>query len=161
VSSDNPNIDAAANDLLAQAASLGAAKRVLGSSDSLEAALSLLTEAIAVAEAKSIADKVVVQRVFFASGSSALSREYKAELSKFAKSLKAEGDTAITVTGYADSKAPKGNKELSLKRANEAASYLRSLGVKVSVKTLGLGTTSPLKGNSESTARRVDITIQT
>ena len=161
VSATTPGVSGAATTVLDEAAALEAAKLILGSSTSLDAALSVLVEAIAVQKAKNLSDKKVVQSIFFTTSSAKLDATDKADLKKFAATLKAQGSTAITLTGYADSKEGKSNKSLSLQRANAIASYLQSFGIDVTVKTVGKGSTSPLTGKKASTSMRVDLTIQT
>lgn len=110
-------------------------------------------------------------QVTFASGlmydfdSDALRSEARTNLGELAKSFDKYDGSDILIIGHTDATGSEEyNQNLSERRANSAASYLVSQGVKGSrIRTLGLGETEPVATNEteagQQTNRRIEIAI--
>ena len=107
--------------------------------------------------------------VYFATGSTAISSQHKAELKAIAQKAPSYGNYRISILGFAD---PTGNaaanERLSLRRAGAVSNYLRQTGLiepgrVLSPSAMGEGTTAPGEaapaGNNQ--ARRVVVRVVT
>ena len=112
------------------------------------------------AEVKRVGEGIVIEfkdKVLFGYDQSDLSATAKANLDKLANVLNKYPDTNISILGHTDDKGTDAyNQGLSERRANSAASYLRSQGIASSrVSTRGLGESDPKVAN-DSDANRAD-----
>ncbi|MFL6845703.1 MAG: OmpA family protein [Allosphingosinicella sp.] len=107
--------------------------------------------------------------VYFATGSAAISDQYKAQLRAIAHKAPSHGNYRISILGFAD---PRGNAEanerLSLKRAMAVSTYLRQTGHiqpgrVLSPSAMGEGTAAPeeVMPASDDQARRVVVRVLT
>jgi len=111
--------------------------------------------------------------VFFASGSTSLSKQARQEVSDFvsnptgpvAVAMKANPPRRICVTGHSDNAGPEAaNREFGQRRADAVAKYLVELGVPQDrIATSTLGSSKPLvvtpPNTSETANRRVEIVV--
>lgn len=107
--------------------------------------------------------------VYFATGSAAVSAQYKAELKALAEKAPSYGNYRISILGFAD---PTGNaaanERLSLRRAGAVSNYLRQTGLiepgrVLSPSAMGEGTTAPGEAapTDNNSARRVVVRVVT
>lgn len=104
-------------------------------------------------------------QLLFDFGKTDLKESNKADLQKFAETLKQNPDTDLLIVGHTDDVGSESfNQTLSEKRAAAVSSYLASMDVSYSrLKTQGKGETQPSVSNSteesRSQNRRVEIAI--
>lgn len=107
--------------------------------------------------------------VYFATGSSAIAEQYKAQLRTIAAKAPTHGNYRVSILGFAD---PRGdaaaNERLSLKRAMAVSTYLRQTGKiqpgrVLSPSAMGEGTTAPEEAMpaGDDQARRVLVRVLT
>ncbi|HZI01848.1 MAG TPA: OmpA family protein [Flavisolibacter sp.] len=120
------------------------------------------------AEVKRVGEGIVIEfrdKVLFDYDKSDLGPQARNNLDKLANVLKQYPDTNIEVLGHTDDKGSDAyNQGLSERRANAAATYLRSQGVASSrVSTRGMGESDPKVSNNtdagRSENRRVEFVI--
>lgn len=103
--------------------------------------------------------------ILFATNSSILQPEAKANISKLAVILKKYPDTNILVAGHTDSDGTEQyNQTLSEKRAKSVSDYTMAQGINSSrLSVIGLGETEPIASNDSAEGkklnRRVEIAI--
>jgi outer membrane protein OmpA-like peptidoglycan-associated protein len=105
---------------------------------------------------------VILKNVFFGFDSNLLSEVAKRELQLVYESQKEA--KALTIIGHTDSKGSASyNQGLSERRAAAAGAYIKSLGFKGDLITIGKGESSPIATNETETGRaknrRVEIVI--
>jgi outer membrane protein OmpA-like peptidoglycan-associated protein len=120
------------------------------------------------AEVKRVGEGIVIEfkdKVLFAYDKADLSNQARTNLDKLANVLKQYPDTNIEILGHTDSNGSDSyNQDLSERRANAAATYLRSQGVVNSrVSTRGMGESDPKVTNDTESGRaenrRVEFVI--
>jgi len=120
------------------------------------------------AEVKRVGEGIVIEfkdKVLFGYDRSDLSTQAQANLDKLANVLQKYPDTNIEILGHTDDRGTDAyNQGLSERRANSAASYLRSKGVTSSrISTKGLGESDPKVANdtdaNRAENRRVEFVI--
>lgn len=96
-------------------------------------------------------DSFVPDRVFFDYDSAKLTEEAKASLLLQVKFLKSEkGISNLVIEGHSDERGTQEyNKILGLKRSNAVVSFLKSNGVKVSIKAVSFGKDRPEVAGSD------------
>jgi len=123
---------------------------------------------IAGADVQRVGEGIVVtfdSGILFAFDSDALQSNARANLSELAASLQRHPDTNVLVVGHTDATGSDDyNMNLSYRRANSAAAYLRERGVSSGrVEISGRGETEPIATNDTETGRqenrRVEIAI--
>jgi len=108
---------------------------------------------------------LVLETIFFNSGSPKLTSSMKKTLDKVVKKIKKDYPEAhIEVAGHSDNTPPKkvhkSNQELSEERAELVAKYLIGHGIsKEKISVIGYGDTKPLDSKKLSKNRRVEIVI--
>jgi outer membrane protein OmpA-like peptidoglycan-associated protein len=120
------------------------------------------------AEVKRVGEGIVIEfkdKVLFGYDRSDLNDQARSNLGKLANVLQKYPDTNIEILGHTDDKGTDSyNQGLSERRANSAASYLRTQGVVSSrISTRGLGESDPKVANDTDTNRaenrRVEFVI--
>ena len=120
------------------------------------------------AEVKRVEEGIVIEfkdKVLFGYDRSDLGTQAQANLTKLANVLQKYPDTNIKILGHTDDKGTNAyNQGLSERRANSAASYLRSQGVaSARITTQGLGEDDPKVSNdtdaNRAENRRVEFVI--
>jgi outer membrane protein OmpA-like peptidoglycan-associated protein len=98
---------------------------------------------------------IVLQNVFFSTGSDDLLPASKTELDRLFSWLNTQPDIHILITGHTDNVGnPSFNIDLSLRRANSVAGYLMNKGIDSKrIKTRGLGDSNPIADNSTESGR--------
>ncbi|WP_306839264.1 IPT/TIG domain-containing protein [Catenuloplanes nepalensis] len=109
---------------------------------------------------KPVGNTVTMRSFIFPYQSAKLRPDAKKTLRGLAGSLK--GAKVVTITGYTQtdkkSKAAiRANKKLGKQRANAVRKYLRSLGVNVTIVTVGAGPVNPVDKRKQKRNRRVTI----
>jgi outer membrane protein OmpA-like peptidoglycan-associated protein len=107
-------------------------------------------------------NKVVLNNVFFESGSYELLPCSKAELNKLANYMKEHADLGIEIGGHTDDVGSDvNNQKLSENRANAVVGYLVAQGVTASnLKAKGYGESSPIANNSTEKGRALNRRIE-
>ncbi|WP_321324863.1 OmpA family protein [Thiomicrorhabdus sp.] len=84
------------------------------------------------------------------------------ELNKFADYMKAVEDSKVSITGYTDSVGPEAyNKTLSVKRAQDVANYLTSMGISADRMTVtGEGEANPVASNKTKDGRALNRRVE-
>lgn len=116
-------------------------------------------------------DIYVAKSVFFDFASYNLNSESKTEVERLYKTLKANPNLKVEISGHTDSKGnPEFNKKLSERRANSVLSYLKSRGIsstRITIKAYGEEQNIAINVNPDGTDnpdgrqlnRRVDINL--
>ncbi len=107
--------------------------------------------------------------VYFATGSSAIAEQYKAELRAIAAKAPTHGNYRVSILGFADPRGnAQANERLSLKRAMAVSTYLRQTGKiqpgrVLSPSAMGEGTAAPEETmpTNDDQARRVVVRVLT
>ncbi|MCF6253440.1 MAG: OmpA family protein [Thiomicrorhabdus sp.] len=119
-----------------------------------------------VAPAKSASlPTVATFRGFFDTNSATLKHSAHEELDTYAKFMKAQPNSKVTITGHTDSRGEASyNQVLSEKRANAVKAYLVNKGISANrMETHGAGETNPIADNNTAEGRahnrRVDVEL--
>ncbi|MFO7593433.1 MAG: OmpA family protein [Pseudomonadota bacterium] len=118
-------------------------------------------------DAQGCPEKIVLRNLNFASNSSVLNAESRANLDRVLIGIKDNpAITQITVTGHTDSQGTADyNKDLSDRRAKAVADYLREQGLDgVTIHSVGMGEENPIATNAtpegRAENRRVEIDLE-
>jgi len=123
---------------------------------------------IAGADVERVGEGIVVKfdsGILFDTDQSALRSTARSNLSQLAASLQRHPGTNVLIVGHTDSRGTDDyNMNLSYRRANSAADYLRQQGVASSrIQTAGRGETEPIASNETAAGmqenRRVEVAI--
>lgn len=100
--------------------------------------------------------------ILFATGSSTLSSQAKADLSRFAKSLIDNPNTDVSIYGYTDNTGSfEANQRVSTARANAVKDYLHSCGVDLSrLKAEGIPMADYIASNDTAEGRALNRRVE-
>ena len=110
--------------------------------------------------------KVILNNLFFPSGSFDLEHDSKSELVEVAKFLKSNPDMKVTISGHTDDVGnDQNNQVLSEKRAQSVTAYLVKLGIgEGRMQSVGMGEKKPIMPNADEKGRamnrRIEMEIQ-
>lgn len=112
--------------------------------------------------AKPMPEKIVLEGVYFDTGSATIKQESYNVLDDNARTLKRNKDVMVTVVGYTDNRGSlKLNERLSEARANSVRDYLIKEGVSSSrISSEGRGPSNPIATNSTAEGRAMNRRIE-
>ena len=107
-------------------------------------------------------NKVILDGIYFASGSAKIMKKSYPVLSENVEKLKKVKKLPIIVVGYTDNRCgTKANERLSLARANSVKEYFITHGLDVSrVSAIGMGESNPVADNSTRNGRAQNRRIE-
>jgi outer membrane protein OmpA-like peptidoglycan-associated protein len=113
------------------------------------------------AEAGASGNTYILDRIFFASGSSALDKQSSDQVGIIANIMKAYPDIKILLRGHTDSTGSASvNRKLSKARADSVMKALASGGIEASrMSTKGVGPAEPVESNDTADGRRMNRRI--